>query len=391
MEQEYKVFICAGEASGDVHAAAFMSALRERCAPRKLVFRGFGGDAMKAQGAELLYHTDETAVMGIFPVLAKLPFFLRMARRLKQEILDWKPDLVFTVDYPGLNLRLDAFAHERGIPAVHYVCPQVWAWHRGRIPKIARAMDLLLCVLPFEPPLFDGTGLDARFVGHPLVDRIAETNREAHLLMPWGTGRHRVALLPGSRASEVSRIFPTLLKAAFLLQEKTDRECSFIVPAVTKQIRRAMREILHKQPLEIRRLPLRIVLGNAREVMLQSEAAAVASGTATLEACLARCPTALVYSVSLPTELAARLLIRGVKWIGLANIIAGRTVMPELLQRDFTPQRVCDQLYSYLADPAKRKAALLDLEETAAKLGSGGASLNAAKLVAERFFDKRNT
>lgn len=384
MERALKIFICAGEASGDMHAAAFMAALRERCAPRKLVFRGFGGDAMKAQGAELLYHTDETSVMGIFPVLAKLPFFLRMAHRLKREILDWKPDLVFTVDYPGLNLRLDAFAHGHGIPTVHYVCPQVWAWHRGRIPKLARMMDLLLCILPFEPPLFDGTGLDARFVGHPLVDRVAETHREAHLLMPWGAERHRVALLPGSRASEVSRIFPRLLKAASLLYEKTGRDCSFIVPAASKQTRREMREILRGQPLEIRRLPLRIVLGNARGAMLQAEAAAVASGTATLEACLLRCPTVLVYSVSLLTELVARLVVRGVKWIGLANIIAGREVMPELLQRGFTPQRVCDRLYGYLADSAKRAAALRDLEETAAKLGQGGASRNAAELVKER-------
>ena len=198
--------ICAGEVSGDMHAAALMRELRERLG-RPAVFRGFGGDAMAAEGAELLYHTDRTAIMGITPVIRNIFFLLGMMRRMRREILAWRPDLLLTVDYPGMNLRLARFAHARGIRTVHYICPQVWAWHRGRIPKIARFLDQLLCILPFEPELFEGTRLKAVFAGHPLVDRVAETRAAAAAALPWGAGAgQRVALLPGSRKSEITRI-----------------------------------------------------------------------------------------------------------------------------------------------------------------------------------------
>jgi lipid-A-disaccharide synthase len=377
-----KILICAGEASGDMHAAALIRALRV-CLGRPAVFRGFGGDAMRAEGAELLYHTDQTAIMGITPVLMNLPFLLGMMRRMKREILDWRPDLVLTVDYPDMNLRLAAFARRRGFKTAHYICPQVWAWRRGRIPKIARMTDFLLCILPFEPALFKGTPLTALFTGHPLVDRAAETRAAPPPPPPWH-GARRVALLPGSRASEITRILPRLLAAAALLENRLGGDCSFIIPAPTQRMRALGEAAAAAAPAKPRHLAF--VDGNARHVMLQAHAAAVASGTATLEACLMRCPTVLVYTASRVTYWIARLLVKGVKHLGLAHIIAGKEIMPELLQDAFTPERLANQLALYLTDPAAREKTVAALDETIALLGPGGASARTAEALREHFF-----
>lgn len=374
-----RILICAGEVSGDMHAAALMRALRERL-QRPAAFRGFGGDAMRAEGAELLYHTDRIAIMGITPVIRNLPFLLGMISHMKREILAWKPDLVLTVDYPGMNLRLAKFAHDGGFKTVHYICPQVWAWHRGRIPKIARMLDLLLCIFPFEPALFKETPLRAVFTGHPLVDRAAETRAAPPVPLPW-QGAHHVALLPGSRASEITRILPTLLEAAALLEKRLGGDCSFVIPAPTAKMRALGEQVFASSPVKPQRLAF--VDGQARQVMMQAHAAAVASGTATLEACLMRCPTALVYTASFITFLAAKLLVKGVKHLGLANIIAGREVMPELLQHDFTPERVSDQLYRFLKDEKVRQQTLADLDATNALLGEGNASGRAADAIVQ--------
>jgi lipid-A-disaccharide synthase len=373
----FRILICAGEVSGDLHAAALMRALRERIAG-PVEFRGFGGDAMRAEGAEVLYHTDRIAIMGFTSVIKELPFLLGMIKHMKREILAWQPDLVLTVDYPGMNLRLAEFAHERGFRTVHYICPQVWAWHRNRIPKIARYLDLLLCIFPFEPALFQATPLKAVFTGHPLVDRAAETRAAPPAALPW-QGRYRIALLPGSRRGEITRILPRLLEAAVLLEQKLGGDCSFIIPAPTRKMRALGEAVAAAAPAKPRRLAF--VDSQARQVMSQAQAAAVASGTATLEACLMRCPTVLVYTASFVTYLAARLLVKGVKHLGLANIIAGKTVMPELLQYDFTPEQLADHLYRYLTDEALRTATLRELDAANALLGAGNASGRAADAI----------
>ena len=372
-----RVLICAGEVSGDMHAAALMRALRGRVA-RPIEFRGFGGDAMKAEGAELFYHTDRTAIIGFTPVIKELPFLLGMRRRLTREMLEWKPDLVLTVDYPGMNLRLAKFAHDHGFKTAHYISPQVWAWHRGRIPKIARILDLLLCIFPFEPALFRDTPLKAVFTGHPLVDRAAETRAEAPARLPW-QGRYRVALLPGSRTSEITRILPRLLEAAALLEKRLGGDCSFVIPAPTSKMRALGESVTAAATVRPQRLAF--VDGQARQVMLQAQAAAVASGTATLESSLMRCPTVLVYTASAVTYRIAKFLLTGIKHLGLANIIAGREMMPELLQDAFTPEALAELLHRYLTDPVTHAKALADLDETNALLGAGNASGRAAAVI----------
>ncbi|MCL1920981.1 MAG: lipid-A-disaccharide synthase [Kiritimatiellaeota bacterium] len=372
-----KIFICAGEVSGDMHGAYLMRALRAH-SPSPIAFRGFGGDAMKAEGAEILYHTDQTAVVGLTPVLRSLPFFVRMARRLKREMLAWRPDAVLTIDYTGMNLRLAAFAHAHGLRTVHYVCPQVWAWRRGRIPGIARCLDQLLCFFPFEPELFDGTPLRAEFIGHPLVDEIAKTLASPPAPLPW-QGQHRVALLPGSRAGEITRLLPRLLAAAALLEERLGGDCSFIIPAPTPKMRALGEQVAAAAAQRPRHLAF--VDGQAREVLRQANAAAVASGTATLEACMVNCPTVLVYGASRLTYWVARRVITGVRHLGLANILAKREVMPELLQDNFTPERTAEILHRYLTDASARATVVRDLRGTARLLGTGDAATRAAKAI----------
>ena len=376
-----KIFICAGEPSGDLHAGALMGALK-RTLGRPVAFRGFGGDLMRREGAELLYHTDQVALIGITPILMNLPFLLRVMGEMKGEIRRWKPDLVITVDYPGMNLRLAKFAHGLGIPAVHYICPQVWAWHRGRIPKMARMMDQLLCIFPFEPALFKGTGLDVRFTGHPLVDRAAETRAEPEVRLPWGEG-HRIALLPGSRSTEITRILPRLLLAAVLLEKRMGEPCTFLIPSPSTRMRALAEEVVARSPVRPSRLDF--VDGHARQILMQAEAAAVTSGTATLEAALMRCPTVLVYLASKVTGWVARLLVKGVRFLGLANIIADRSVMPELLQEDFTPEKLAAILEGYLKDPEIRAKTLGDLDEVIRLLGDGRASERAADAIVSTF------
>jgi lipid-A-disaccharide synthase len=376
-KKELKIFICAGEVSGEMHGALLMKALRS-AAQIPIHFRGFGGDNMRAEGAEILYHTDDTAAIGITPVLKKLPFFMRMAKHLKRDMLAWKPDLVITIDYTGMNLRLAKFAHDHGLKTCHYACPQVWAWHRDRIPKIAEYLDQLLCFFPFEPDLFKETRLRPTFIGHPLVDEVARTFAEPQPLLPW-KGMHHIALLPGSRKSELTHLLPRMMEAAVLLETKLAGDCSFIIPTPTIN----MRAFAEKLTASLPRLPknLCFVDGQARHVLLQAHTAIVASGTATLEACMMKCPTVLVYASNALTAFIARRLITGVKFLGLANIVAGHEVMPELLQENFTPERAADLLYRYMTDEQLRTSTIRSLEETTRLLGEGNAVSRAADAI----------
>lgn len=383
-----RILICAGEVSGDMHAAALVKALKQRL--DNVEFRGFGGEALRAEGVELLYHTDQTAVVGFVPVLLHARFFSGMLRRMKREITDWKPDLVLTVDYPGMNLRLAAFAHERGITTIHYICPQVWAWHKERIPKIARILDHLICLFPFEPACFSATSLKVTFAGHPLIDRVAESRAEPPPELPWHGAPHRIALLPGSRPAEIRLCLPRMLEAARMLENelraKQLGDAAFIVPTPTPKMHALAEEVFAQ--CTVRPTNFTFIPGNARHVLLQAEAAAVASGTATLEACLARCPTVLVYDIAPLNAWIIRHLIT-INHVGLANIVAGRTVMPELLQRDFTAANLSHHLLRYVAEPETRHTVLAGYDEVIAKLGKGHAAETAAAQIVGTLREKR--
>jgi len=366
----------AGEVSGDMHAAMLMRALRAQHAG-PIVFRGIGGDAMRAEGAELLFHTDQTAVVGVWEILRHIGFFTNMMRVMVKELSTWKPDLVLTVDYPGFNMRFAQRAHQRGFTTVHYICPKVWAWNPGRIPKMARDLDHLITIFPFETECFAGTGLRITYAGHPLVDSARATWEAPEAPLPWNA-QHHIALLPGSRASEIKLLLPDLLAAAARLEQEIG-DCSFLIPSPTAAMRHLAEEITARCP----RKPVKLVFldGQAQHVLRQAHAAAVASGTATLEASLMHCPTVLVYRVPCVPARLLRWITRRSRFLGLANIIAGRIIMPELLQEEVTPAAIAGKLRLYLTNPEVRSHLLDEMKLVNAALGEGRAAERAAQAV----------
>lgn len=346
-----KILLLAGEESGLIYAGR----LREM----------LGGHEVRGY-ADYGFATSDLAVMGFWPVLKRLPFFLGVKRTMQRAIDEWRPDVVCTIDYPGMNLKLAAYAKARGIRTVHVVCPQVWAWKAGRIPKIEASVDHLCCFFPFEPALFR-PGF-AEFVGHPLVQELAGVER------PSAPEKGLVALLPGSRLGEIERCLPLMLESLALLPPGVRA----VIPAANECAKRVADRIVAMRadiscPVETR-------LGGARDLLARAECAIVASGTATLEAAILLCPTVLVYRVSAALAWFARRVIKGVRHVGLVNVIwekgggTGESPMPELLQEDFTPRRVADVLCVWLDDSEARKVAIGRLGESVAALEMDGSA-----------------
>ena len=373
-----RILVCAGETSGDMYGAAILRELRA-IAPRPLECYGIGGDAMQAEGVELFAHASVTGVMGFWEVLKRYRYFSRLLKTITGLLDTRRPDVLLTIDYPGFNLRIAEQAHRRGIRTVHYVCPQVWVWHRERIPKIARIIDRLVTLFPFEPALFDGTGLNVTFEGHPLADQVAATLAETPPALPWGPGR-RIALFPGSRPAEVARLLPVEIEAARRL-ETAIGPCSFIIPAPTPTTRRAVEAILARLPHKP--ATLAVSDGQSRHILRQAEAAVIKSGTSTLEASLLLCPCTVVYQVSPATYAIARRLVKGLKHVGLVNILAGREVCRELIQGAMTPEAIEAEMRRILDDAAYRAAMLDGMREVNARVGLPGATARAAAVVLE--------
>lgn len=361
-----KIMVTAGEISGDIHAADLIRALK-RIYPRA-EFVGTGGDAMRAEGVRLFYHTEELATMGIWEVLVKLSFFRRILADLKRRLAAEKPDLFISVDYPGMNIRLAAAAKRLGIPTIHYISPKVWVWKRNRIFTIAKVVDLLLCIFPFEPGCYAPAGFRPVFVGNPLVAQLRTVSAGDGL---W-RGTPRIALLPGSRRLEIANLMPVLLETAALLRERFPN-ASFVIPAPSAGVRKL---------LDVYAIPdyVRVVEGCARETMKGADAGVIASGTATLEATLLGCPAVLIYKMSLATELFAKAIIRN-PVAGLTNLIAGREVIPELLQRDCNPANIVRRLLPLLQDSCERREMLAGYETVRKELGESDAAVRAANEI----------
>ena len=366
------LLVVAGEISGDLHAAGVIRALRARD-PGVEVF-GIGGDALAAEGAEILHHVDDMAVFGPFAVLQKYPHFRRVFDHMVAVAAERRPKAALLVDYGGFNLRFAKQLKRLGIKVLYYVSPQVWASRRGRIRKMAEVVDRLMVIFPFEAEVYRGTGLKVDFVGHPLVDG-AKASREAPPgELPW-PGRPRIAMLPGSRRQEVSRILPVMLAAAARLRQ-TYPEAGFLVAAPTHDFAAAAAAALEGWP----ELPAKVVAGETRRVLAQARAAWVTSGTATVEAALMRCPMNVVYRTSPLFYLLGKMLVR-VPHIGMVNLLAGRELCPELIQGQATPASLVGALEPLLGDTPERAAMLQGLDEVVQSLGPGGAAAKVAEIV----------
>jgi lipid-A-disaccharide synthase len=375
------LLVIAGEDSGDMHAADVIRALKEQ-RPDVTVW-GIGGDKLRAEGVELLHDTREMDVLGIVEVLKRFPFFKRTFNEVLAEADKRKPDAALLVDYPGFNLRLARELKKRGVKVLYYVCPQVWAWNRGRIPKMAQIIDRLMVIFPFEVEVFKDVDLKVDFVGHPMVDELREFRTKEPEPLPWN-GKKKIALLPGSRKQEIIYILPRLLEAAQLM-EQSRPDLSFLIPVPERRLA-LVESVLQKAEKAPRNIS--IVTGHAREVLKQADAAFVASGTATLEAALLHCPTVLVYRGSFLNYLFARALIR-IPWLGIANIVSGREIMPERLQQHMRPLELVVTIDPLMNDTPQRAVMIENFKTLEKRLGTGRPAGRVAAIIAEELGVKK--
>jgi len=365
--------IVAGEPSGDAHAAALLNALKAK--EPQIEYFGATGPLMRAAGVETVVNSDELAIMGILEVAQVFPKFLSAFRKLKAAALDRSPDAVILVDWPEFNLRLATALHRRGLKVIYYISPQLWAWRPRRIENIKRDIDLLLSILPFEADWYKQRGVEhVEFVGHPLAGEVKpEIGRiefcKQHHLDP---DKPIVSFLPGSRRKELQRILPPMAAAIQKLKLTHPEVQPVIVVAPSRTIEET-RAIL--SPLN----SIRMVQGQTRDALAASDAAAIASGTATLEGALLETPMVVVYKESAVNWHTLGRLIT-VPHYGLVNLVAGTEIATELMQNDFTGERLAQELVQLL-DPKRNETARVEMRRVSNRLGDPGASERAADLV----------
>ncbi len=368
------IFIISGEESGDMHGAALMEALKKLDPGIKV--GGMGGRKMKEAGLIGL-DSRELSVVGIVEVLEKLPGILRAFKELKRRLAGERPDAVVLIDFPDFNLKFAAFAKKLGIPVIYYISPQVWAWRKGRIKKIARLVDKMLVVFPFEAPLYEKEGVDVEYVGHPLADSVqcGLTQKEARSELGIPEKGIAIALLPGSRTGEVKRILGPMLKAGELVEKGLNERIKFILPAAE-----SIDPPLIEGYLKGSNLDVTVVRGKTYKALRAADAAVVASGTATLETALIGTPMVIVYRVSYISYGIGKIVLGNIN-IGLPNIVAGRKVVPELIQNGMNPANIAGTVISILRDNGKREAMLKGFVEIRGSLGTVGASKKAASVI----------
>lgn len=369
------IALIAGEQSGDILGAGLMASLRQRYP--QVRFIGVGGTLMAEQGLQSFFPMERLSVMGITEVLGRLPELFRLRRQLLAFLLEQKPDVCIGIDAPDFNLPIEKRLHAAGIRTTHYVSPSVWAWRKGRIKGIRASVDLMLALLPFEAQFYRDHGVPVEFVGHPLADHIpmrmdAMALREKLALPAQST---LISVLPGSRGGEVSVLFPTFLQTIDRLAAQRP-ELHFVVPAANPARRQQIDKILGDQP----RPYLSVIDGQSREAMGASDLVLLASGTATLEALLLKRPMVIAYRVGWITYWIIRsLAVNNI--VGLPNLLAGETVVPELIQADMTADNLVAELEKWL-DDSQRAAALVERFDAIHQQLSRNANERAATAVA---------
>ena len=347
-----RVYLVAGELSGDILGAGLMRELKAR--HPGVEFRGIGGPRMQAEGMESRFPLETLAVMGLVEVLKHLPVLIRVRRTLKTEALAWQPDIMLGIDAPDFTLGLERQLREAGISTAHYVSPSVWAWRQGRVKGIAKSVDGMLTLLPFEAAFYREHRVPVAFVGHPLADEMPLENdraatRQALELAP---DSQVLALLPGSRANEIRFLGDTFLNAAEQLCQRHPA-LQVVIPAATADRRREINALLVNYPVLAERTAL--LDGQAREAMVASDIVLLASGTAALEAMLCHRSMLVAYKMAPATHWLAKRMVK-TQWVSLPNLIAQETLVPELIQDAASPEAIADQLSAMLSDEASRHA-----------------------------------
>ena len=364
------IYFVAGEASADNHGAALMRALRNADVDLRLI--GRGGPQMKLiAGARFQNWIDKSGVLGLWEVIKRYSYFRKQFHETLHEIETTKPDAVVLIDYPGFNLRLACALRKQtpGQKIIYYISPQVWAWNRGRIKKMARWLDLMLCIFPFEADLYNKSGLRTVFVGHPMIERLREKKIDIQ------RDPNLVGLFPGSRAREVRKILPILIETARELR-KSKPNLRFEVAAASYELAAEMERMLGSQDRDL----LRIAIEQTAEIMQRAFVAIVASGSATLEAAYFRMPFVLIYKVSWITYFAGRLLVK-VKYLGMPNVLADKEIIPEFIQHRAQPRDIAKAVEQLINDQSTRQQMISEFDQIAAQLGESGASERAAKAI----------
>ena len=368
-----RYYIIAGEASGDLHASNLMKELKTRDAQAD--FRCWGGDLMRVQGGELVKHYRELAFMGFVEVIANIRTIARNLKFCKQDILDHKPDAIILVDYPGFNLRIAEFAKEHNFKVIYYISPQVWAWKKSRVHKIKKTVDRMITILPFEKGFYKTYNYDVDFVGHPLLDVVKDLEKPDAKLFKKEfqlDDRPIIALLPGSRKQEITKMLNRMLQLVPAFQDY-----QFVIagaPGIDKDF---YVSIMGAQKV-------RVIHSKTYELLQLAEAALVTSGTATLETALFGVPEVVCYKANALSVIIARRLIK-IKFISLVNIIMDRLVVKELIQQDLNVEQLTLELQDILPGSSARKKILTDYKELKTKLGGVGASSKAAEIIYSMF------
>ena len=341
------IVLVAGEASGDQLGAALIRAIRLKEPDTR--FAGIGGPLMKAEGCDCWWDTSELSLMGLFEVVSHLPRLIKLRRQLVQRVLEHNPDVFIGIDAPDFNLGVEKRLKARSIPVIHYVSPTIWAWRSGRVKTITKSTDRVLCLFPFEPDCYKQYPVAADYTGHPLADAIPlEVDAEpARVALGVPTGHICVALLPGSRMSEVEKLSSSMLDAANILSKRYPDIC-FLMPAATELTGQYLRSVLREYPS----VNCRIISGQSKEVMAAADVVICASGTATLEVMLVNRPMVVCYRVSGMTySLMKWFKMLKTRFFSLPNILAGELLVPELLQQEVTGPRIAAEVVRWLDQP----------------------------------------
>jgi len=364
----------AGETSGDLHGAHLVEAIHQ--IDPEVQFFGVGGEHLEQKGMKLLYHSHSLSVVGITEALFKLRTILRTLKGLKKSLDRERPKLIILIDFPDFNLRLAKIAHQKGIPVLYYISPQVWAWRPGRVKLIAERVKKMVVFFPFEVPLYEAAGVDVEWVGHPLVDIVKPTLPKEEVFRKFGLDpqRRTVGLLPGSRIHEVERLLPPLLASAHLLQKEIP-DLQFVIPLAPGFTEATLSPWMRNTPA-----PVKLIHGWTYDLMNISELLILASGTATLEGAILGKPMIIIYKVSLFSSWVGRAMIQ-VNHIGLVNLVAGKGIAPELIQKDVNPERIAEESLRILKDSTFQQKMVESLKEVRQRLGHPGASQRAARIV----------
>jgi lipid-A-disaccharide synthase len=365
--------IVAGEASGDLHGSRVAKAVM-RLNPEIQVL-AMGSENLRQAGAEVIIDSSRLAVVGITEVIERIGALFKAYQNLKKIIKKNELSLLILIDFPDFNLSLARVAKKAGVPVLYYISPQVWAWRSGRVQKISRRVNKMAVIFPFEVPLYQNAGLDVEFVGHPLLDVLGSTVKEGLSSDSSDfAGEPVIALLPGSREREIRSFLPEMVRAAEILTAKKPGS-KFILPAAPTVDVHELRNLSQSQFASIS-----VVEGKTYEAIMAADVVIVASGTATLETAILGKPMVIVYQVSPMSYWVGKVLVK-VDWVGLVNIVAGKNVAPELLQREFKGERIAAEALRILEDKAYRRKMVEGLSEVRKKLGTPGAAERVARIA----------